>query len=86
MCGRTPRTAIYGVSTMPTATAPADPAPLLLLSPRAAAAVLSVSPRTLWALTHPRGPIRPVRIGRCVRYSVSELQRWIDAQQEAGHA
>jgi excisionase family DNA binding protein len=68
---------------MPT-TAPTDaPTPQRLLRPREAAAVLSVSERTLWSLTWPRGPIRPVRVGRAVRYSVADLQRWIDAQQGA---
>lgn len=53
----------------------------LLLTPRLAAAALSVSERTLWAMTHPRGPIPAVRLGRSVRYSVADLERWIAAQQ-----
>lgn len=59
----------------------------LLLTPRAAAAALSVCERTLWAMTHPRGPIPAVRLGRAVRYSMAELQRWIATQQpqEAAH-
>jgi predicted DNA-binding transcriptional regulator AlpA len=59
---------------IPAATAP------LLLTRRAAAAVLSISERTLWSLTWPRGPIRPVRIGRSVRYSADALQTWVEAQ------
>jgi excisionase family DNA binding protein len=63
---------------------PDAPVPLLL-RPVDAARLLSISPRTLWELTR-RGEIRVVRVmRRGVRYSVVELQRWIDAQQEAGH-
>lgn len=39
------------------------------LSRREAAAMLSVSPRTLYEQTSPRGPIHPVRMGRRVLYS-----------------
>jgi excisionase family DNA binding protein len=70
---------------MLTVTSPTDLAPSpLLLTPRAAAAALSVSPRTLWALTHPRGPIPVVRCGRAVRYSAEALRAWIAAQQQGG--
>lgn len=70
---------------MPPLTSPADPAPsLLLLTPRAASAALSVSPRTLWGLTAPRGPIPAVRLGRAVRYSAEALRAWIAAQQSGG--
>jgi excisionase family DNA binding protein len=68
---------------MPTTTTPADPGPApLLLTPRDAARVLALSPRSLWALTHPRGPIPAVRIGRSVRYDVQALREYIAAQQE----
>ncbi|MGD9857308.1 MAG: helix-turn-helix transcriptional regulator [Planctomycetaceae bacterium] len=53
----------------------------LLLPPRAAAKLLSISERTLWSLTAPRGPIPSILIGRSVRYSVAALTAWIDAQQ-----
>jgi predicted DNA-binding transcriptional regulator AlpA len=53
----------------------------LLLTLRQAAQALAVSERTLWGLTAPRGPIRCVKIGRSIRYAVSELQRWIADQQ-----
>lgn len=56
--------------------------PHLLLTARAAAAALAVSPRTLWAMTAPRGPIPVVRIGRAVRYELDALQVWIAAQQK----
>ncbi len=57
------------------------PIPHLLLTARDAAAVLSVSQRTLWSLTHPRGPIHPVRIGRAVRYAPASLFAYVEAQQ-----
>jgi excisionase family DNA binding protein len=60
------------------------PAPQLLLTPRAAAASLSVSQRTLWSLTHPRGPIRAVRIGRAVRYATDALRDYVVSQQRGG--
>jgi excisionase family DNA binding protein len=60
------------------------PALQLLLTPRAAAAALSVSERTLWALTHPRGPIPVVRLGRAVRYSLSALHEYVQAAQQRG--
>jgi hypothetical protein len=58
----------------------------LLLTPRAAAAALSVSERTLWAMTSPRGPIPAVRLGRAVRYSVAALREFIRVAQEGGGA
>jgi excisionase family DNA binding protein len=60
-------------------------APQLLLTARAAAVALSVSARTLWAMTHPRGPLPAIRIGRAVRYSAEALRAWIAAQQRGGH-
>jgi hypothetical protein len=58
--------------------------PQLLLRPPAAAAALSVSARTLWAMTHPRGPIPAVRFGRAVRYEIEALRKYITAQQPGG--
>jgi len=55
---------------------------LLLTVPEAAKA-LSISPRSLWAMTSPRGPIPAVRFSRSVRYSPQALQAWIDSQN--GH-
>jgi excisionase family DNA binding protein len=55
--------------------------PPLLVKSRAAATTLSVSERTLWALTAPRGPIPAIRVGRSVRYSLADLRAWIDAQR-----
>ena len=62
----------------------ANPTPKLLLSSREAARLLSVSPRTLWACTKPRGELPSVRIGRSVRYHVADLERWIEKQKEGG--
>jgi excisionase family DNA binding protein len=56
----------------------------LLLSAREAAKALSVSERTLWSMTAPRGPIPAVKIGTRVLYSVTALQKWIDAQAVVG--
>jgi excisionase family DNA binding protein len=56
----------------------------LLLTPREAAATLSISERTLWAVTAPRGPLPAVRIGRAVRYDPPDLRRWIDGQRQTG--
>ncbi len=56
----------------------------LLCSAREAAKALSISERTLWSLTQPRGPIPVLRCGSRVLYSVDALRRWIDAQ--TGHA
>jgi hypothetical protein len=65
-----------------------SPVPQLLLNSRQAALALSVSERTLWSLTQPRGPVPVVRIGLpgskkpAVRYSVSDLERFIAEQKE----
>lgn len=54
------------------------PAPLLLTG-REAARMLSVSERTLWALSH-SGRIAHIAIGRRgVRYSLADLEAWIAA-------
>jgi predicted DNA-binding transcriptional regulator AlpA len=57
-----------------------------LLKPREAAARLSISERTLWSNTFPRGNILAVRIGNCVRYSAEALQAYIDSQQQEGQS
>lgn len=53
----------------------------LLLSAREAARAMSISARSLWSATQPRGPIRCVRLGARVLYSPDDLQAWIDAQK-----
>ena len=55
----------------------------LLLSPQEAARALGVSERTLWSLKA-SGEIPHVRLGRCVRYPVADLQRWIDEHKNGG--
>ena len=54
--------------------------PRLAVDVRAAAALLSISERTLFSLTK-SGAIPCVRIGRSVRYSIESLRGWL-AQQE----
>ena len=53
----------------------------LLLSPREAAKVLCISERTLWTLTKP-GLIGCFRIGAVKRYSIREIERFIESQTE----
>jgi len=61
----------------------------LALRPRDAARVLGVSPRLLWDLSAPRGPIPCVRLGsgkrKTVVYSIAELQAWLKRHSEAAH-
>lgn len=59
-----------------------NPAPVapLLLTPREAAAALSISERSLWALTK-SGEVPAVKFGRSVRYSVETLRRIIAERQ-----
>jgi hypothetical protein len=64
---------------------PIDATPKLLLSAREAARLLSISERTLWGLTAPRGPILVVRLRGRVLYSPESLRRWIAEQQEVGN-
>lgn len=54
------------------------PAPLMTIDE--AAAVLRISKRSLWSLTFPRGPIKPVQLGRSVRYAPATIQRYIQQQ------
>ena len=55
----------------------------LLLSPRDAATALSISERTLFDLTAPRGTIHAIRVSRqLLRYPVEELRRWISEQMK----
>lgn len=53
----------------------------LLLTTHEAARALSISERTLWSLTEPRGPIPCIRIGRAVRYAPRDLVNWIEQQK-----
>jgi len=65
-----------------TINSPGKPSPTLLLTPRQAAAALSISPRSLWAITTPRGDLPCARINRSVRYAVRDLELWIDKQKQ----
>lgn len=51
-----------------------------LLKPKEAAAMLAISPRLLWSLTR-RGAVRAVRIGRAVRYDLTDLLVWIEGRK-----
>ncbi len=58
----------------------------LAVSEAVASRLLGVSPRTLWQLRHDgRGP-RYGRVGKSIRYSVSELHRYLADQQAAASA
>ncbi|MGD9853943.1 MAG: helix-turn-helix domain-containing protein [Planctomycetaceae bacterium] len=61
------------------------PTTALLVAPREAARLLSVSPRKLWAMTFEETPGLPyVRCGRLVRYSPDELEKWVQSHQKGG--
>jgi excisionase family DNA binding protein len=51
-----------------------------LLRPREAAEWLKISARSLWTLTQ-RGDLPAVRIGRSVRYHLSDLVRFIETRK-----
>jgi len=55
--------------------------PALLLTSKQAAEALAISPRKLWGMTA-SGEISHVRIGRCVRYPVDDLRRWIEERKQ----
>jgi hypothetical protein len=55
----------------------ATPTAPLALSPRDAAKALSISERSLYAATAPRGPIPSVRLGGRVLYPVAGLHEWL---------
>jgi hypothetical protein len=64
-----------------------DSAPCLalLLTPRHTAKALSISERTLWSITAPRGPLPAIKVGRRgVRYFVKDVEAWIVAQKGKG--
>jgi hypothetical protein len=60
---------------------------VLLVDSRAAAKMLSVSPRKLWAMTFEEKPGLPyIRCGRLVRYAILDLQGWIQFnRKEVAH-
>jgi len=61
-----------------------QPAPApepLLVSTRVAAKMLSVCERTISNMAA-RGDLRPIRIGKAVRFAVEDLKAWIRRQAE----
>jgi excisionase family DNA binding protein len=61
---------------------PDAPTPILI-SPKEAARLLSVSPRTLWRMTFEENPGLPhIKCGRLLRYSPSDLRRWAMSQKD----
>lgn len=64
------------------ATDPPEGAPRLL-TPKQAAEALAISPRKLWGMTA-SGEISSVRLGRAVRYSVEDLQRFVASRSREG--
>jgi hypothetical protein len=66
-------------------TPPSPPIAPLLLTARQAAAALSICEKSLYSLTQPRGPLRCIRLGKSVRYAVTDLQQFIaEAGRESG--
>lgn len=61
---------------------PATQTAQLVASPDAAE-ILSVSLRSLWGMTAPRGPLACVRLGRLVRYDVRDLEAHIQANRHS---
>ncbi|MBL8827826.1 MAG: helix-turn-helix domain-containing protein [Planctomycetaceae bacterium] len=59
------------------ANSPITAAATLLLTPKAAAELLAISPRKLWSLTRAR-EVACVRVGRSVRYKPDDLTAWIE--------
>ncbi len=55
--------------------------PVLLVDTKEAARMLAVSPRKLWGMTFEDEPALPhVRCGRLVRYSVADLESFIESR------
>lgn len=57
--------------------------PTLLLSLKEAATALAISERKLWGMTA-KHEIPHIRLGRCLRYPVSDLKLWINEHKEGG--
>ncbi len=57
----------------------------LLLDSKTAARMLAVSPRKLWGMTFEEKPGLPfIRCGRLIRYSLADLELWIEKHTEGG--
>ena len=57
---------------------------LLLLTPKQAAEMLSISPRKLWSMMA-SGEIPHLKIGRLTRYDLLDLRAYIDQQKKGGN-
>jgi len=55
----------------------------ILVDARDAARRLAISPRTLWQLTKDR-VVPSMKIGKCVRYRVADLEDWARREIERG--
>ena len=55
-----------------------------LLTVREAAAFLVLSERKVWSITAPRGDLPAVRINRSIRYSITDLESFIDRCRVGG--
>ena len=60
-----------------------EPIAAILIDAREAARRLAISPRTLSQLTKDR-VVPSIRIGKCVRYRVADLESWTKQQVEQG--
>ena len=56
-----------------------------MLTARQAADALSISPRKLCEMTK-QNEIPHVRLGKCVRYPLVDLRRWINDQCQGGES
>ena len=56
----------------------------VMLTARQAADSLAISPRKLWEMTK-LNEIPHIRFGRCVRYPLVDIQRWIEEKQQGGN-
>lgn len=56
-----------------------------LMTPREVARHLSVSPEKVYRMLQ-RGEMRPVRLGRAVRVTEGEVERFVRESMEAVHA
>ncbi len=57
-----------------------------LYSVKEAAAYLSLSQRTVWEMTAPRGELAVVKLGRSVRYRPEDLEAFVAARIVGGAA
>jgi excisionase family DNA binding protein len=57
----------------------------LLVTEKQAARLLGICERKLWDMRHD-GLIPYLRVGRSIRYSISDLENWIAAKRQVGVA